>query len=147
MPISTGWLAQISAKVRALFTWTAPAVVIIAEPPSVVVAPQIEVQLHQPQLPRMLAARIACQAKLNVPVGKKPRIAKITPAKSATRRPKKPTEVKSTVSARSVYLPAKHLAAKTRPKPRNNIIALPVTAKIAKPHAKAPAAKLLRIAA
>ena len=145
MPNFSVWLAQITAKVRALFTQIAPAAEVVAEPPSIVAAPHIEMPLIKPHFPRMLAARIASQAKLNVPVGKKPRIAKMTAAKSATRRPKKAHEVKSTSNARSVYLPAKHLAAKT--KTGNNVIALPIAAKTTKPLAKMPIAKVSRIAA
>jgi hypothetical protein len=153
MQISSGWLAQITAKVRAMFMCDVAPAEIVTEPPPIIGLPDIttqpaaEVQLMRRQSPRLLAARIACQAKLNVPVGRKPRVAALVSAKTTTRRPKKAFEVKTTTNVRSVYLPARHLAATTRPKPRSNVIVLPLAAKIAKPQARAVTAKVLRLAA
>jgi hypothetical protein len=151
MQISKGWLARIAEKVRALFTSNVVAVDVAVKVPSLAAMPLMDAPPARPALPRMLSARIACQAKLNVPVGKKPRIAPIVSAKTATRRPKAAVEAKKPVNVRSAYLPARHLArhlaAKTQPKSRSNVIQLSVAAKVTKSQAKGPNTKALRIAA
>jgi hypothetical protein len=148
MQKSSGWLARIATKVRALFVRDIePATPSEAAAPSVVDRAEtrvdttvIEPVAARPPVARMLAARIACQSKLNVPAGKKPRSARMVSAKTATRRPKKADDVKKVTKARSVYLPARHLAAQSRPKSKSNVITLPV-ANVTALKARAPVAK------
>ncbi len=152
MQFLVGWLARIADKGRAWFARQAAPVPMTAASPSVITELVGEASVAPQSQPRMLAARIACQAKLNVPVGKTPRIARIMPAKTATRRPKQSVGKnacvkKAATSARSVYLPARHLAEKARPKQRSNVIAMPTIAKTAKPHGKITVSKLQRLAA
>ena len=145
-PQESGWIGRVILAVRALFggvadTDSSPAGAIAAplavdNTPSTLVA----------RAPRMLAARLAVQAKLNVPVGKKARVAPRVSAHKATRRPVEVAVAKRSPTARSVFLPARHLAARAAPMSRANVITLPV-AKVARPVAKSAHARSNRIAA
>ena len=144
MQRTNGWIGRTVQALRALFggvaaVEVAPAVSV--EPPSVAPQPM----MRQPA-PRLLAARLAVQAKLNVPVGKKARIAPLTSAKTATRRPVDTGVIKRSPKARSVFLQARHVAAKSTPKPNAIVVAMPV-AKVMRPAVKPVSARPYRIAA
>ena len=145
-PASGVWLTRLVAKVRGLFAATQA----LPTVPSLdVISPVVEPVTLQPAaspVRRMLAARIACHAKLNVPAGKKPRVARVMPARKANRRPKAVTTVKKVApKARAVYLPARHVAAKAQPIARSNNSPLPV--KTLRAATKSATARTYRLAA
>lgn len=81
--------------------------------------------------PRLLAARLAVTARLNVPSGRVPFEGSHGGVRSRgnPRRVVK-TEVKRAPVARSVYLPARHLAAKAKAQiSHTNVVALPAPQK------------------
>lgn len=152
-PIESGWIGRTLAAIRAVFgVDTSGVTAPMSEPVSAPHVVAVEV-LELPSLvdvaaalvalpaPRMLAARIAVQAKLNVPVGKKPRVSPIASARIVTPRPQQVAVVKRSPKARSVYLQARHTASRTAaaivPNPRANVVALPV-AKTVRPIAVRP---------
>lgn len=96
---------------------------------------------------RMLAAQIAMQARRNVPAGKTPRLTGAAVARTASQRPKKATAPKSSPAARSVFLQARHMASKAKPKANSNVYMLPSAAERTKPSSKAGIARPVRIAA
>ena len=130
------WIGRAVSAVRALFAVersaeTVPSVDLLA----VLATPSPTADAgatHAVTINWMLPARLAVQAKLNVPIGKKARVAPIVSAKRINRRPVEAAVVKRSPKARSVYLQARHSAPKLTLKPKTNVVMLPI-AKVAKP--------------
>ena len=149
----SGWIGRCISTICALFgaaTSATAALNIVVEPPSPSdqVAPETVAPAFAPPksvapATRMLAARLAVQARLNVPVGKKARVAPVVSARISNRRPTEATVVKRSPQARSVFLPARHLATKAAPTPRTNVVAL----QLARPAAKRGLERPTRLAA
>ena len=138
-PKESGWIGRVVSAVRALFA-VEPNTSFVQDLPQsdAVTTPSTSddaVATQARPVHRMLAARLAVQAKLNVPTGKKARVAPILSAKQINRRPVEVAVVKRASKARSVYLPARHMALKAAPKPRTNVVPMPV-AKVPRPAGK-----------
>jgi hypothetical protein len=148
--ILASWFASVAAVLSRPFQTDAIALAPAASP-----APQLlmpAAMAPRAALPRPLAAQLASHAKLNVRAGRKPRVAPIAAGVRAKAKPVQPAKAAKAVKTsknqpRSVFLQARHVAARAAVRPTAAIIPMPVRAKTTRPHARPGTGRVVRFAA
>jgi hypothetical protein len=124
------WVKRISVVIAQVLLGT-PAQIRVVE--RVVNAPLPVQKAYRRAQSSLLAAQLASQAKLNVPIGRKPRLAAARPTKKSKPKPLLVREIKRGSKVRSVFLQARHSVAQMPSKPTAAVVALPTAPKHQRP--------------